>query len=88
MVRYTGGARMLLMLEIGEGRWRLKVATIGVGGSKGDCKGTRLRPLGSYSPPSCGGWQVPVLISDLDMECQLWLKLRLVRGGDLNCIVV
>ncbi len=35
---------MLLMLEVGEGRWRLKV---------------------------------PVLISDLDMECQMWLKLRL-----------
>lgn len=24
-LRYTGGARMLLMLEIGEGRWRFKV---------------------------------------------------------------
>lgn len=43
-LRYTGGARMLLMLEVGEGRWK---------------------------------FQVPVLISDLDMECQLWMKLRL-----------
>lgn len=24
-VRYTGGARMLLQLEVGQGRWRLKV---------------------------------------------------------------
>ena len=24
-LRYTGGARMLLMLELGEGRWRFKV---------------------------------------------------------------
>ncbi|KAG1678854.1 hypothetical protein FOA52_003522 [Chlamydomonas sp. UWO 241] len=43
-VRYTGGARMLLMLEIGEGRWRFKV---------------------------------PVLVSDLDLDCKLWIKLRL-----------
>lgn len=43
-VRYTGGARMLLALEVGEGRWRFKV---------------------------------PVLVSDLDLECALWLKLRL-----------
>ncbi|GLC46337.1 hypothetical protein PLESTM_001859400 [Pleodorina starrii] len=43
-LRYTGGARMLLMLELGEGRWRFKV---------------------------------PVLVSDLDLECQMWLKLRL-----------
>lgn len=25
-VRYTGGARMLLQLEVGQGRWRLKVS--------------------------------------------------------------
>ncbi|DBA90515.1 TPA: hypothetical protein ACH3X1_003774 [Trebouxia sp. C0004] len=43
-VRYTGGARMLLQLEVGQGRWRLKI---------------------------------PVLVSDLDLECQLWLKIRL-----------
>eukprot|EP00210_Caulerpa_lentillifera_P007763 g7408.t1 len=43
-VRYTGGARMLLVLEVGGGRWRMKV---------------------------------PVLVSDLDLECQLWLKIRL-----------
>ncbi|KXZ50227.1 hypothetical protein GPECTOR_17g864 [Gonium pectorale] len=43
-LRYTGGARMLLLLELGEGRWRFKV---------------------------------PVLVSDLDLECQMWLKLRL-----------
>jgi hypothetical protein len=41
-VRYTGGARMLLALEVGEGRWRFKV---------------------------------PVLVSDLDVECALWLKV-------------
>lgn len=27
-VRYTGGARMLLQLEVGQGRWRLKVSRI------------------------------------------------------------
>ena len=43
-VRYTGGARMLLQIEVGAGR--LKV-------------------------------QVPVLVSDLDLECKLWIKLRL-----------
>eukprot|EP00891_Asterochloris_glomerata_P002707 jgi/Astpho2/2707/Aster-00893 len=43
-VRYTGGARMLLLLEIGSGKWRLKI---------------------------------PVLVSDLDLECKLWLKIRL-----------
>lgn len=42
--RYTGGARMLLMLELGQGRWRFKI---------------------------------PVLVSDLDLQCALWLKLRL-----------
>ena len=26
-LRYTGGARMLLVLELGEGRWRFKVGT-------------------------------------------------------------
>lgn len=44
-VRYTGGARMLLALEVGEGRWRFKV---------------------------------PVLVSDLDVECALWLKVGVV----------
>ncbi|KAK9822688.1 hypothetical protein WJX81_000906 [Elliptochloris bilobata] len=43
-VRYTGGARMLLLIEVGQGRWRFKL---------------------------------PVLVSDLDLECRLWLKLRL-----------
>ena len=43
-VRYTGGARMLLLVEIGRGAWTVKV---------------------------------PVLVSDLDLECKLWLKLRL-----------
>ena len=26
-VRYTGGARMLLLIEVGQGRWRFKVCT-------------------------------------------------------------
>lgn len=43
-VRYTGGARMVLSIDIGTGRYRLKV---------------------------------PVMVSDLDLECRLWLKLRL-----------
>ena len=45
-VRYTGGARMLLQIEIGAGPLRFKV-------------------------------KVPVLVSDLDLECKLWIKLRL-----------
>jgi len=45
-VRYTGGARMVLSIEIGTKNryYRLKV---------------------------------PVMVSDLDLECKLWLKLRL-----------
>ncbi|KAL4440462.1 hypothetical protein ABPG75_003463 [Micractinium tetrahymenae] len=43
-VRYTGGARMLLLIEVGTGRWRIKI---------------------------------PVLVSDLDLESKLWLKIRL-----------
>ena len=45
-VRYTGGARMVLSIEIGtkNRNYRLKV---------------------------------PVMVSDLDLECKLWLKLRL-----------
>lgn len=43
-VRYTGGARMLLLIEVGTGRWRMKF---------------------------------PVLVSDLDLESVMWLKLRL-----------
>ncbi|CAL8470275.1 g9817 [Coccomyxa elongata] len=43
-VRYTGGARMLLLIEVGQGRWRFKL---------------------------------PVLVSDLDLECKMWIKLRL-----------
>jgi hypothetical protein len=43
-VRYTGGARMLLLIECGTGRWRVKV---------------------------------PVLVSELDLECKMWIKLRL-----------
>ncbi len=45
-VRYTGGARMLLLIECGTGNkmWRIKV---------------------------------PVMVSDLDLECTMWLKLRL-----------
>jgi len=43
-VRYTGGARMLLLIECGTGRWRIKV---------------------------------PVMVSDLDLECTTWVKLRL-----------
>eukprot|EP00889_Picochlorum_renovo_P000942 jgi/Picre1/27972/NNA_000933.t1 len=45
-VRYTGGARMVLSIEIG----------------------TKNR----YSR-----LKVPVMVSDLDLECRLWLKLRL-----------
>ena len=47
-LRYTGGARMLLMLEVGAGRWRLKV---------------------------------PVLVSDLDLECKMWIKVRGFGAG-------
>jgi len=43
-VRYTGGARMLLLIEVGTGRWRTKF---------------------------------PVLVSDLDLESPIWLKIRL-----------
>ena len=43
-VRYTGGARMLLLIECGTGRWRVKV---------------------------------PVMVADLDLECAMWLKIRL-----------
>lgn len=43
-LRYTGGAKMLLMLEVGEGRWRFKI---------------------------------PVLVSDLDLEAKVWVKIRL-----------
>ena len=44
-VRYTGGARMLLLIEVGpRGRWRIRV---------------------------------PVLVSDLDLECRMWMKVRL-----------
>jgi hypothetical protein len=43
-VRYTGGARMLLLIECGTGKWRVKV---------------------------------PVMVSDLDLECTMWTKLRL-----------
>ena len=49
-VRYTGGARMLLLIEVGGGRGKM-----------------------------FGGWKarVPVLVSDLDLECKMWMKLRL-----------
>lgn len=46
-VRYTGGARMVLSVELGFSKNRLY----------------RLK--------------VPVMVSDLDLECKLWLKLRL-----------
>ena len=36
-VRYTGGARMLLLLEIGSGRWRLKVG-VSEGAAQELCK--------------------------------------------------
>lgn len=43
-VRYTGGARLLLLIEVGTGRWRVKI---------------------------------PVLVSDLDLESKVWIKIRL-----------
>jgi len=46
-LRYTGGARMLLLIELGRQR-------------RG---GMRVK--------------VPVLVSELDLECQLWVKVRL-----------
>ena len=49
-VRYTGGARMLLLIEVGGGRGKM-------------FRGWRAR--------------VPVLVSDLDLECKMWMKLRL-----------
>lgn len=49
-VRYTGGARMLLLIEVGGGRGKM-------------FRGWRAR--------------VPVLVSDLDLECKMWIKLRL-----------
>ena len=41
-LRYTGGARLLLMLELGGGRWRFRL---------------------------------PVLVSELDLECKMWIKV-------------
>eukprot|EP01025_Chloroclados_australasicus_P020589 TRINITY_DN2171_c0_g1_i1.p1 TRINITY_DN2171_c0_g1~~TRINITY_DN2171_c0_g1_i1.p1 ORF type:complete len:746 (+),score=143.81 TRINITY_DN2171_c0_g1_i1:185-2422(+) len=46
-LRYTGGARMLLILNLG----------------KGDEDGWKFK--------------LPVLVSDLDLECQLWMKITL-----------
>jgi hypothetical protein len=46
-VRYTGGARMLLLIECGPNggkRWRFKI---------------------------------PVMVSDVDLECKMWIKVRL-----------
>uniref|UniRef100_A0A1D2A348 C2 domain-containing protein n=1 Tax=Auxenochlorella protothecoides TaxID=3075 RepID=A0A1D2A348_AUXPR len=43
-LRYTGGAQVVLALEVGQGRWKAKI---------------------------------PVLVSDLDVEATVWLKLRL-----------
>ncbi|GFH15903.1 uncharacterized protein HaLaN_12226, partial [Haematococcus lacustris] len=60
-LRYAGGVRMLLMLEVGEGRWRLKVPV-----------------LVSELDLECSLWvKVPVLVSELDLECSLWVKVRL-----------
>ena len=58
-VRYTGGARMLLLIEVG---WGSR------GGGKGGV-GTKV----------FRGWRarIPVLVSDLDLECKMWMKLRL-----------
>lgn len=43
-IRYCGGARMLLSLEVGQGNWQFKV---------------------------------PIIVSDLDLEGHMWLKIRL-----------
>ena len=46
-VRYTGGARMLLLVEVGTGRWRIKVPVM-VSGEWG----------GAEQGGSRGGWEL------------------------------
>lgn len=138
-LRYTGGARMLLMLELGESRgegaswggWGVGWGG-GLGAAVPPCRRSHGCPIGRacvrswqrevrcrmrsaaapaaeclawrdkhasrYRCPSvCASWdtcatppplatpagegrwrfKVPVLVSDLDLECQMWLKLRL-----------
>lgn len=53
-VRYTGGAKLLLLIEVGQGRWRFKV---------------------------------PVLVSDLDLECKVrGAKRRCACGTCMGCM--
>ncbi len=107
-VRYTGGARMLLQLEVGQGRWRLKVRPLcpdtlvtlpldrldaGPAGLLSICHTYTQTYIHAYIHAyvlymhtvktasalvtSSVVMQIPVLVSDLDLECQLWLKIRL-----------
>ena len=103
-VRYTGGARMLLQLEVGQGRWRLKVRPLcpdtlvtlpldgldaGWAGLLSVCHTYTQTYIHTYIlyvhtvktasalVTSSVAMQIPVLVSDLDLECQLWLKIRL-----------
>lgn len=36
-VRYTGGARMLLLIEVGTGRWRIKIPVMVSGAALSSC---------------------------------------------------
>ena len=96
-IRYTGGARMLLLIELGrrKSKMRIKVwaalyASLrhcgmlqGQWASKdsrheASAAGARLiSACASRMHPHDGVPQVPVLVSELDLECKLWIKLRL-----------
>ncbi len=52
-VRYTGGARMLLLLEIGSGKWRLKVCP---GGCCTSTAQAAAMVSGMWRPQGKGWW--------------------------------
>ena len=82
-IRYTGGARMLLVLEIGRGRWSFKVPVQvrGIATSDG-----RRRSCCFAGPGEAVGKSEMLMfqiaarsmqVSDLDVEGKLWIKIRL-----------
>lgn len=52
-VRYTGGARMLLQLEVGQGRWRIKVTSHSRGHIKFELKNYPNSPLSCRTTAAC-----------------------------------
>ena len=79
-VRYTGGARMLLQLEVGQGRWRLKVSGIVIFTSASKLQQAGMSDAYAYAMATVSIDLTNILVQVLEL-CK-HLRLLAIQGRD------